>query len=676
MKLSISFTQRIPQSCFSFDLHDNNNNNNYNINVARSISNLNSNPLSLTKRSFRFSCRSFAGESLLLFSRSQSPRDPLHNTGIATRRRRSWISTPINLKNASFPPCCFVSGCFDREQYPFSYPNQSDAVPTGHFYDVFYWCAEYSVQCVRRIKNPIKARHNNEIRVSEIVGQFLQLSRVQWHLKGVDKAILIPRLFSPLSSILTDWNLIGRDPWNAPNGDGIIWIIQVRRRGIELRGNRTGATVAGNPIPLDRSEGFGREGAGGGGSGWLNHLPDRFPGDQIDLSSMYGKLLEEVLEGQSWREARIGKLRRPVVVIDEIDPSGWCVAHLPSGGQGSGHGEIPQVPRDPRIVPCAHSARHVIEVDLKPEMPMKWGWLGTFARQSRFWRRIKDLFPPPVGMLWGSFRIPFLRHNGWDPINPRYDDETNGRGMIQSDSKRAGSQSGNDGMKVMKMTWPCCVCRISYPSGRSVAVGRSSCCGWATCCCLCCWRIDRRRKDPVGFDTVSVLLLVCTGVVACRLSRSLFQHSFSSFATFLKWHIWKDGCINGWIHGWMDTWMDGLPITMTSAAFARVDWTTSRLLDSWGGGGGGGGGGGIVLDRSRPLTTSRYRIDVIPTASRCPPFFPAFVNNNQGSDASFISFKSVSFCHQSSFCSIPTFPHAHPSCKQYRCLHLKKENDS
>ena len=44
------------------------------------------------------------------------------------------------------------------------------------------------------------------------------------------------------------------------------------------------------------------------------------------------ELLEKVLEGQSGRETRIGELRRAVVVIDEVDPSGWSVAHLPSGG--------------------------------------------------------------------------------------------------------------------------------------------------------------------------------------------------------------------------------------------------------------------------------------------------------------------------------------------------------
>ena len=79
---------------------------------------------------------------------------------------------------------------------------------------------------------------------------------------------------------------------------------------------------------------------------------------------MTGYLLEKVLQDQSGRETRIGKLGGAIVVIDEIDPSGRSVPHFPAGGQGSGHGQIAQIPGNARIVPRADPSRHVVEVDL------------------------------------------------------------------------------------------------------------------------------------------------------------------------------------------------------------------------------------------------------------------------------------------------------------------------
>ena len=48
---------------------------------------------------------------------------------------------------------------------------------------------------------------------------------------------------------------------------------------------------------------------------------------------MEKSVLEEVVEGESGGEARIGELGGAVVVVDEVDAARRRVAHLPAGRQ-------------------------------------------------------------------------------------------------------------------------------------------------------------------------------------------------------------------------------------------------------------------------------------------------------------------------------------------------------
>ncbi len=79
---------------------------------------------------------------------------------------------------------------------------------------------------------------------------------------------------------------------------------------------------------------------------------------------MEKSVLEEVVEGESGGEARIGELGGAVVVVDEVDAARRRVAHLPAGRQRSGHGQVAQVARDPRVVPRADAAGHMVKVHL------------------------------------------------------------------------------------------------------------------------------------------------------------------------------------------------------------------------------------------------------------------------------------------------------------------------
>lgn len=70
------------------------------------------------------------------------------------------------------------------------------------------------------------------------------------------------------------------------------------------------------------------------------------------------------MQGQSRRETRVRELRRPVIVVHEINPARRSVTHFPAGGQSAGHGKIAEVSWDSRIVPRTDAGRHVIKVNL------------------------------------------------------------------------------------------------------------------------------------------------------------------------------------------------------------------------------------------------------------------------------------------------------------------------